>query len=108
VAQEGLARLAKLGIDLGKITERSLADGITALTHVWMNCWPPAEANLKATGTEANVETALTNNRLKTKNMTSQLSYGSEVPREFTPNSCRTGRDRFLHNNSSAMTCVQA
>jgi hypothetical protein len=33
VAQEGLACLAKLGIDLGKITERLLADGITAFTH---------------------------------------------------------------------------
>jgi hypothetical protein len=40
VAQEGLARLAKLGIDLGKITERSLADGITASATLCMNCWP--------------------------------------------------------------------
>jgi transaldolase len=32
-AEEVLARLAKLGIDLGAITEKLLADGITAFTH---------------------------------------------------------------------------
>jgi hypothetical protein len=33
VAQEGLARLANRGIDLGKITEKLLADGIAAFIH---------------------------------------------------------------------------
>jgi transaldolase len=32
-AEQALARLAKLGIDLGAITEKLLADGITAFTH---------------------------------------------------------------------------
>jgi len=32
-AEQVLARLAKLGIDLGAITEKLLADGITAFTH---------------------------------------------------------------------------
>jgi transaldolase len=32
-AEQLLARLAKLGIDLGAITEKLLADGITAFTH---------------------------------------------------------------------------
>ena len=32
-AEQALARLAKLGIDLGAITEQLLADGITAFTH---------------------------------------------------------------------------
>jgi transaldolase len=32
-AERALARLAKLGIDLGAITEKLLADGITAFTH---------------------------------------------------------------------------
>ena len=32
-AEQALARLAKLGIDLGAITENLLADGITAFTH---------------------------------------------------------------------------
>ena len=32
-AEHALARLAKLGIDLGAITENLLADGITAFTH---------------------------------------------------------------------------
>jgi transaldolase len=32
-AEQALARLAKLGIDLGTITENLLADGITAFTH---------------------------------------------------------------------------
>lgn len=32
-AEQALARLAKLGIDLGTITEKLLADGITAFTH---------------------------------------------------------------------------
>ena len=32
-AEQALARLAKLGIDLGAITEELLADGITAFTH---------------------------------------------------------------------------
>jgi hypothetical protein len=31
--ERALARLAKLGIDLGAITEKLLADGITAFTH---------------------------------------------------------------------------
>jgi transaldolase len=32
-AEQALARLAKLGIDLGAITEKLLVDGITAFTH---------------------------------------------------------------------------
>jgi hypothetical protein len=32
-AEQSLARLAKLGIDLAAITEKLLADGITAWTH---------------------------------------------------------------------------
>jgi hypothetical protein len=32
-AEPALARLATLGIDLGAITEKLLADGITAFTH---------------------------------------------------------------------------
>jgi transaldolase len=32
-AEQALARLARLGIDLGAITEKLLADGITAFTH---------------------------------------------------------------------------
>jgi transaldolase len=32
-AEQALARLAELGIDLGVITEKLLADGITAFTH---------------------------------------------------------------------------
>jgi hypothetical protein len=32
-AEQALARLANLGIDLGAITEKLLADGITAFTH---------------------------------------------------------------------------
>jgi hypothetical protein len=32
-AEQALARLPKLGIDLGAITENLLADGITAFTH---------------------------------------------------------------------------
>jgi transaldolase len=32
-AEQALARLSKLGIDLGSITEKLLADGITAFTH---------------------------------------------------------------------------
>jgi hypothetical protein len=32
-AEQALARLAKLGVDLGAITEKLLADGITAFTH---------------------------------------------------------------------------
>lgn len=32
-AEEALARLARLGIDLGTITEKLLADDITAFTH---------------------------------------------------------------------------
>ena len=32
-AEQALARLAKLGIDLGAVTEKLLADGITAFTH---------------------------------------------------------------------------
>src|ERR1022692_4648011 len=32
-AEQALARLAKLGIDLGAITEKLLADGITSFTH---------------------------------------------------------------------------
>jgi len=32
-AEQVLARLAKLGINLGAITEKLLADGITAFTH---------------------------------------------------------------------------
>jgi hypothetical protein len=32
-AEQALARLAKLGIDLGAVTEKLLADGVTAFTH---------------------------------------------------------------------------
>jgi transaldolase len=32
-AEQALARLAKLGVDLGAITEKLLADGITAFTY---------------------------------------------------------------------------
>jgi transaldolase len=48
VAQEGLARLAKLGIDLWKIAKRLLADGITAFTHALDELLASLEENIRS------------------------------------------------------------